>query len=75
MDDIAAKAKLTKGTLYRHFNGKDQLLAHVLDVQHQLALRRVRSMSALPPKADIPLRHRDVHFVPTGDIQVAVGYY
>jgi AcrR family transcriptional regulator len=31
MDDIAAEAKLT--------NSKDQLLAHVLDVQHHLALQ------------------------------------
>jgi AcrR family transcriptional regulator len=33
-EDIA-----TKRTLYHHFNSKDQLLAHVLGVQHQLALQ------------------------------------
>jgi AcrR family transcriptional regulator len=43
MDDIAAEAKLTKRTLYHHFNSKDQLLAHVLDVQHHLALQAFRT--------------------------------
>jgi len=43
MDDIATEAKLTKRALYHHFNSKDQLLAHVLDVQHQLALQAFRS--------------------------------
>jgi hypothetical protein len=31
-------------------------------------------MSALPPKADIVQRDRDVCFVPIGDIQAAVEY-
>ena len=31
-------------------------------------LRSVRLMSALPPKADIAERHRDVCFVPKADI-------
>jgi AcrR family transcriptional regulator len=43
MDDIAAEAKLTKRTLYHHFNSKDQLLASVLEVQHQLALVAFRT--------------------------------
>ena len=37
-EDIA-----TKRTLYHHFNSKDQLLAHVLGVQHQLALQAFRT--------------------------------
>ena len=43
MDDIAAEAKLTKRTLYHHFASKDQLLACVLEAQHQLALQAFRS--------------------------------
>ena len=43
MDDIAAEARLTKRTLYHHFNSKDQLLANVLDAQHHLALQAFRS--------------------------------
>jgi hypothetical protein len=31
-------------------------------------LKRLHPMSALPPKADIAERDRDVRFVPTGDI-------
>ena len=30
MDDIAAEARLTKRTLYHHFESKDQLLSQVL---------------------------------------------
>ena len=43
MDDIAAEAKLTKRTLYHHFTSKDQLLASVLEAQHQLALQAFRT--------------------------------
>ena len=43
MDDIAAKARLTKRTLYHHFGSKDQLLADVLDAQHHLALQAFRT--------------------------------
>ena len=38
MDAIAAATRVTKRTLYYHFESKDQLLAHVLEAQHQLAL-------------------------------------
>ena len=38
MDDIAAEARLTKRTLYYHFESKDQLLADVLMAQHHLAV-------------------------------------
>lgn len=38
MDEIAAATCVTKRTLYYHFESKDQLLAHVLEAQHQLAL-------------------------------------
>ena len=43
MDDIAEAAKLTKRTLYHHFNSKDQLLADVLEAQHYLALQAFRT--------------------------------
>ena len=38
MDEIAAATRVTKRTLYYHFESKDQLLAHVLEAQHRLAL-------------------------------------
>jgi AcrR family transcriptional regulator len=43
MDDIAAEAKLTKRTLYHHFDSKDQLLADMLAAQHDLALQAFRT--------------------------------
>lgn len=43
MDHIAEAAKLTKRTLYHHFNSKDQLLADVLEAQHHLALQAFRT--------------------------------
>lgn len=39
MDAIAAAARLTKRTLYYHYESKDQLLADVLEEQHDLALQ------------------------------------
>ena len=38
MDEIAAATRVTKRTLYYHFESKDALLASVLETQHQLAL-------------------------------------
>lgn len=38
MDEIAAATTVTKRSLYYHFESKDQLLAAVLDAQHELAL-------------------------------------
>jgi AcrR family transcriptional regulator len=38
MDEIAAATAVTKRTLYYHFKSKDELLAAVLDTQHELAL-------------------------------------
>ena len=43
MDEIAATARLTKRTLYHHFESKDRLLAEVLAEQHELALRAFRT--------------------------------
>ena len=43
MDEIAATARLTKRTLYHHFESKDRLLADVLAEQHELAIRAFRT--------------------------------
>lgn len=43
MDDIAAASKVTKRTLYHHFESKDRLLQEVLEDQHGLALQAFRS--------------------------------
>src|SRR5258706_8519792 len=43
MDEISATARLTKRTLYHHFESKDRLLADVLAEQHELALRAFRT--------------------------------
>jgi AcrR family transcriptional regulator len=43
MDDIAAAARLTKRTLYHHFESKDRLLAEVLATQDRLALDAFRT--------------------------------
>jgi AcrR family transcriptional regulator len=47
VDDVAALAGVTKRTLYYHFRSKDDLLAAVLDLQHELALARIRKHEAL----------------------------
>ncbi len=46
VDEIADAAKVTKRTLYYHFNSKDELLAAVLESQHQFALASFRSWGA-----------------------------
>jgi AcrR family transcriptional regulator len=43
MDEIAAATTVTKRTLYYHFESKDQLLAAVLEAQHELALAAFRT--------------------------------
>lgn len=43
VDEIAAAAKVTKRTLYYHFESKDDLLAAVLEAQHALAAGTFRS--------------------------------
>jgi AcrR family transcriptional regulator len=42
VDEIAAAAGVTKRTLYYHFESKDELLAAVLDLHHELAVARIR---------------------------------
>ena len=43
LDEIARAASVTKRTLYYHFRSKDDLLAVVLEGQHQLALTTFRT--------------------------------
>ncbi len=45
IDEIAKAAKLTKKTLYYHFESKDALLAAVLEAQSELALEAFRSFA------------------------------
>jgi AcrR family transcriptional regulator len=45
MDEIAAATRVTKRTLYYHFESKDRLLAQVLEAQHQLALAAFRTFA------------------------------
>ena len=47
VDEVAAFAGVTKRTLYYHFRSKDDLLAAVFDLQHELALARIRKHVAL----------------------------
>jgi AcrR family transcriptional regulator len=42
VDAIAEAAGVTKRTLYYHFHSKDELLAAVLDAQHELVLTRIQ---------------------------------
>jgi AcrR family transcriptional regulator len=42
VDEVANAAKVTKRTLYYHFESKDELLAAVLDAQHVLAMKSFR---------------------------------
>lgn len=44
LDRIADRARVTKRTLYYHFDSKDALLGAVLDRQHELALARARAL-------------------------------
>src|SRR3569832_366860 len=43
VDEVAEAAKVTKRTLYYHFDSKDELLAAVLDAQHALAMSTFHS--------------------------------
>lgn len=43
VDEIAAAAHVTKRTLYYHFKSKDDLLAAVLESQHEMAIAAFRT--------------------------------
>jgi AcrR family transcriptional regulator len=42
VDEIAASARITKRTLYYHFDSKDDLLATMLESHHEMALGQIR---------------------------------
>src|SRR6516165_3076038 len=42
VDEIAEFAGITKRSLYYHFKSKDELLASVLDLHHELSMARIR---------------------------------
>ena len=42
VEEIAAAAKVTKRTLYAHFESKDKLLAEALELYRQLAMQQTR---------------------------------
>jgi AcrR family transcriptional regulator len=46
VDEIARAARVTKRTLYNHFKSKDELLASVLQRQHEFALAQARNWTA-----------------------------
>jgi AcrR family transcriptional regulator len=63
MDEIAAASKVTKRTLYYHFDSKDELLAAVLEAQHTLALAAFRTFGdrlAGSPEAIIDTLFKDL---------------
>lgn len=49
MDDIALRAGVGVGTLYRHFGAKEQLLAAVLERRVASVLERLRSLASVEP--------------------------
>jgi len=50
VDAVAARAGITKRTLYNHFESKDALLAAVLDRQHTMALERIAQWARRLPR-------------------------
>jgi len=52
MDEIAARAGVTKRTLYAHFDSKDTLLGDVLQHHHELALARIETWAGNLDRSD-----------------------
>lgn len=50
VDAVAARAGITKRTLYNHFDSKDALLAAVLERQHAMALERIAHWAQRLPR-------------------------
>ena len=50
MDDIAARASITKRTLYQHFRSKDDLMVVVLAHANELAMQRLQRIADRLPK-------------------------
>ena len=60
MDEIAAKAGLTKRTLYYHYNSKDELVGAVLQNQNEHTLRQFQGW--IDPQAATPAEFTDSLF-------------
>jgi len=58
MDDIAARAGITKRALYQHFTSKDELMAATLEHSSRLAIERLRAF----PRSSKPGRFIDAFF-------------
>jgi AcrR family transcriptional regulator len=58
MDDIAARAGITKRALYQHFRSKDDLMAETLAHSSKLAMERLRRF----PRAGTPEKFVDAFF-------------
>jgi len=54
VDKVAARAEVSKRTLYNHFPSKDELFAEILRVLWETST----SQLALPYRADVPLREQ-----------------
>ncbi len=54
VDKVAARAEVSKRTLYNHFPSKEELFAEILGVLWHSSVSRV----ALPYRADVPLREQ-----------------
>jgi AcrR family transcriptional regulator len=53
MDEIAARAKITKRALYQHFRSKDDLMAEALAHSSELAIQRLQSFRRPPDAAEL----------------------
>ena len=52
VDDVAARAEISKGTVYLYFEGKEEILAHLLLEGLGLLLERIESVCQPEPEAD-----------------------
>src|SRR6187200_1671963 len=56
VDEIAAEAGYSKGALYWHFSGKEQLLMALLDERIDAPMRdRIALLASAPPERDMSL--------------------
>lgn len=53
MDEIAARAKITKRALYQHFRSKDDLMAEALAHSSELAIQRMQAFHRPPDAAEL----------------------
>jgi TetR/AcrR family transcriptional regulator len=58
VDDVAARAEISKGTIYLYFESKEEILAHLLLEGLELLLKRMEAAcdAVLPPPAESTLK-------------------